>query len=89
MADLPYISSEELQRHNAEVFARDEANKKQATQRTEKDKVKDVLDIYIAKHNSTKEVRAMAKEQKRGADYQLDLSADIAEILIKIKSELK
>lgn len=84
-----YISSEELQRHNADVFARNEAKKAETTPKTEKDKLVALLDAQIKKHSSTKSVRAMVKDSKKTADYQLDLSADIVEILEKIKSELR
>lgn len=83
-----YNSSEELQRHSADVFARQQTKKAEASV-TETDKVKKVLDRYIAKHSSTKHIRTLAKESKRTADQQLDLSADLVEILEKIKSELR
>ena len=83
-----YQSSEELQRANRDVFAI-EAAKKAQENRTEKDKLHAVLDKYIAKHESTKAVREMAVTHKRTADYQLDLSADLVEILEKIKNELR
>lgn len=84
-----YQSSEELQRATRDAFISDEAKKAEAQKRTEKDKLHKVLDKYIAKHQSTKSVREMAKENQRTADYQLDLSADLVEILEKIKNELR
>jgi hypothetical protein len=84
-----YQSSEELQRANRDVFASDEAKKRAQEKRSEKDKLHAVLDKYIAKHNSTKAVRDMSVEHNRTADYQLDLSADLVEILEKIKNELR
>lgn len=84
-----YTSSEELQRANRDVFASEQAEKKARERRSEKDKLHAVLDKYVAKHNSTKAVREMAVEHKRTADYQLDLSADLVEILEKIKNELR
>lgn len=87
MAD--YNSSEELQRANRDVFASNEAHKRAQEKRSEKDKLHAVLDKYIAKHNSTKAVRELAVENKHSADYQLDLSADLVEILEKIKNELR
>jgi hypothetical protein len=83
-----YISSEELQRHNADVFAGKTAKKK-TVDTTETDKVKKVLGIYIAKHSATINVREEAKNNNRTAEYQLDLSADLVIILQKIKSELR
>lgn len=84
-----YQSSEELQRANRDAFVDEAAKKKAEEARTEKDKLHLVLDKYIRKHNSTKAVREMAVEHKRTADYQLDLSADLVEILEKIKNELR
>lgn len=83
-----YQSSEELQRHNADVFANKAAEKK-VVETTEKDKVKKVLDLYILKYKSTNTVRQMAKEAGRTADAQLDLSAEVVEILEKIKKDLR
>ncbi len=88
-----YNSSEEL--HMAHRAAFTEAKKKEEEHRhlTDKEKLHALLDKYVAKHCSTKSVRKMAKENKNvekyGADYQLDLSADIVEILEKIKNELR
>lgn len=84
-----YNSSEELQRANRGVFASDAAKRLAQEKRSEKDKLHAVLDKYIAKHNSTKAVREMSVGHKRTADYQLDLSADLVEILEKIKNELR
>lgn len=84
-----YQSSEELQRANRDAFVDKAAQKKAEQARTEKDKVHAVLDKYVKKHESTKSVRAMAIENKRDANYQLDLSADLVEILEKIKNELR
>ena len=84
-----YQSSEELQRANRDAFVDESAKKKAEEARTEKDKLHKVLDKYIEKHNSTVSVREMAVEHKRTADYQLDLSADLVEILEKIKNELR
>lgn len=84
-----YKSSEEIQRAHR-TFVQDEEKKKEEQQRlTDKQKLHAVLDKYIAKHNSTKEIRKMAKDGKRTADAQLDLSADVVEILEKIKNELR
>lgn len=81
-----YNSSEEIQRQQAEVFAR---RQKKAAPASETQKLKKVLDAYIAKHSSTVAVRALAKERDKTAEHQLDVSADIVEILTKIKSELR
>ena len=94
MADLDsYQSSEELQRNTRAVFAEEAAKKKRQLEETERQKLVKVIDKYIAKHSLTKDVRKLAKENKKvekyGADYQLDLSADIVEILEKIKNELR
>ena len=84
-----YSSSEELQRHNAGVFANKEAEKQKKQQLTDKERLIAGLDKYINKYSKTTSVRKMAKEAERDADYQLDLSADIVEILEKIKSDLR
>ena len=85
-----YNSSEELQRQRS-VFA-DKTTKKEVDT-TETDKIKKILDLYIAKHSKTTTVRALSKENPNvaqyGVGYQLDLSADVVEILEKIKSELR
>ena len=85
-----YSSSEEFQWQRS-VFA-DKTPKKEANT-TETDKIKKILDLYIAKHSKTTTVRALSRENpnvaKYGVGYQLDLSADIVEILEKIKSELR
>lgn len=83
-----YQSSEELQRHTADVFANKAAEKK-VVDTTDRSKLKKVLDIYIAKYKSTDTVRKMAKEAGRTAEQQLDLSAELVEILEKIKSDLR
>ena len=85
-----YNSSEELQRQRS-VFA-DQTPKKEVNT-TETDKIKKILDLYIDRHSKTTTVRALSRENPNvaqyGANYQLDLSADIVEILEKIKSELR
>lgn len=84
-----YQSSEELQRANRDTFVDKSAQKKAEEQKTEKDKLKKVLDKYIDKHSKTSSVRDMAKEGKRTAEAQLDLSAELVVILEKIKNELR
>lgn len=88
-----YQSSEELQRANRDTFVDKAAQKKAEQEYTERQKLVRVLDKYIGEHAATKKVREMAKESKKvekyGSDYQLDLSADLVEILEKIKNELR
>lgn len=86
MAD--YQSSEELQRANRDAFVDESAKKAAEAQLSEKQKVAKVLDKYINRHSKTTEIRKMAKENSRSAEAQLDLSADLVEILSKIKNEL-
>lgn len=85
---VTYNSSEEFQRHKADVFAREDT-KKDTAATTEKAKVIKVLDMYIKTHGSSVGVRAEAKKEGRDNAYQLDLSADLVTILEKIKSELR
>lgn len=84
-----YNSSEEIARAHRNTFIEKEAEEKQKAQLTDKQKLHRVLDRYIKKYGSTKDVREMAKKAGRTADYQLDLSADVIEILEKIKNELR
>ena len=87
-----YNSSEELQRAQASVFAQKEvetAAKKREARKSELNANQKLVDDYIALYSNTKHVRNMAEEHKRTADYQLDLSADIVEVLEKIKSKLR
>lgn len=83
-----YQSSEELQRASRDAFIDEAAKKAEEAQQTEKQKVARVLDKYITKHQKSTEIRKMAKEGGRTAEAQLDLSADLVEILTKIKNEL-
>lgn len=84
-----YQSSEEIQRANRDTFVDKAAKDRAQETRSEKDKIHAVLDKYVKKHGSTKSVREMATENKRDANYQLDLSADLVDILEKIKNELR
>lgn len=84
-----YNSSEELARVNRQTFIQKEAEKEKRKQLTDKERLLSGLDQYIAKYSTTTTVRKMAEEKKRTADYQLDLSADIVEVLTKIKSDLR
>ena len=87
MSAHEYVSSEELQRHAADIAAAQETEEKNPA--TDRDAVRAVLSKHITKHKSTDFVRAQAKASERSADYQLDLSADIVVILEKIKNELR
>lgn len=84
-----YNSSEELARAHRQTFVQKEKEAEQQAHLTEKQKLHKVLDRYIKKYGSTKDVREMATKAKRTADYQLDLSADLIGILEKIKNELR
>lgn len=84
-----YISSEDLARQLKVEDAFVQAKKKTAAVNTEKEKLKGIIDKYIALHSFTKTVRAEAKKNNRTAEQQLDLSADIVTILEKIKTELR
>lgn len=84
-----YNSSEELAlAHRASVFA-EEQKKKETEVLTQKQRFHATLDKYIKIHSNTKNVRKLAKENKRSNDHQLDLSADLVELLEKIKSEMR
>lgn len=82
-----YVSSEEFQRHKADVFAREQSEK--TVDVSERERIVKIIDSHIGIYESTTSVRDMAKENNRAADYQLDLSADIVKVLSKIKKELK
>ena len=84
-----YNSSEEIARVTRQAFIQKEAEKEQKKRLTDKERLIAGLDQYIEKHSKTTNVRKIAEEKKRTADYQLDLSADIVEILEKIKSDLR
>lgn len=82
-----YISSEEFQRHQAaDAFTKAEAKKVEKI--AEKEKLKQKLDKYIEQHSSTVAVRELATKNQRDNSYQMDLSADIVELLTKIKKEI-
>lgn len=84
-----YGSSEEFARAHAAGLAKKKADEEAAKAVTETQKVVRVLDKYIVKYSKTTEVRKMAKAAKVSADHQLDVAADIVEILEKIKIELR
>lgn len=84
-----YSSSEEFQR--AHRVALEEQKKEEETRKvlTDKQRLRVVLDKYITKYSKTSEVRKMATANKKSADHQLDVCADVVEILEKIKNELR
>jgi len=84
-----YNSSEELQRAHRQTFVDEKKKKEEQQHLNEKQKIHKVLDKYIARHSKTSSVREMAKTGERTAEAQLDLSADLVEILEKIKNELR
>lgn len=84
-----YSSSEEFQRAHAASIAEEEAKKQQAKLLSDKQKVKAFLDKYIDKYSKTTTVRALAKQNKKSADHQLDVCADVVEILEKIKNAVR
>lgn len=84
-----YNSSEEFQRAHAMGLAKQKADEAQRSVTTEKQKVHAVLDKYLGKYSKTSEVRKMAQKNKKSADHQLDVCAEVVEILEKIKNELR
>lgn len=84
-----YNSSEEFQRAHAAGLARQAEEEKQQQATTEKQKIKVVLDKYIKKYSKTTETRKRAKANNKSADHQLDVDAEVVEILEKIKTELR
>jgi VIT1/CCC1 family predicted Fe2+/Mn2+ transporter len=94
MADIQngvetYSSSEEFQRVHAAGLAHREAEEAKQKATTDKQKIKAALDKYIAKYSKTSEVRKMAAANKKSADHQLDVCAEVVEILEKLKNELR
>lgn len=84
-----YKSSEEFQRaHRAGI---EELKAEEETRKvlTDRQKIRKVLDKHIEKYSKTSEVRKMAEEKKKSAEHQLDVCADVVEILEKIKNELR
>lgn len=86
---MDYQSSENVQRAYAQGVFIDGSQEQEKQDDPFKDKVIKVLDKYIDAHKFTDSVRRMAKANGRTADQQLDLSADLVEILEKIKKEVK
>nr|DAH82370.1 MAG TPA: hypothetical protein [Caudoviricetes sp.] len=84
-----YNSSEVLQRGVYRDTFKTGREKEVPKNITEVDKISKVLDKYIAKYSSTVGVREEARKNKRTNDYQLDLSADIVEILTEVKNKLR
>lgn len=84
-----YNSSEEFARVHAAGLAQQKIEEEKQKATTEKQKIKAVLDKYIAKYGDISEVRKMAKAGKKSADHQLDVNAEVIETLRKIKNELR
>lgn len=84
-----YNSSEEFQRAHKQGLAQQKVEEERQKATTEKQKIKAVLDKYIAKYGDISEVRKMAKAGKKSADHQLDVNAEVIETLRKIKNELR
>ena len=84
-----YNSSEEFQRAHKIGLQRQKEEEAKQKATTEKQKVHAVLDKYVKKYSKTTEVRKMAEAKKKSADHMLDVSADVVEILEKIKNELR
>lgn len=84
-----YNSSEEFQRAHAAGLAKQKAEEEQQQATTEKQKLKAVLDKYINKYSKTTEIRKMGDKNKKSAEHNLDVAADVVEVLEKIKNELR
>lgn len=84
-----YNSSEEFQRAHAQGLAQQKADEQKQKATTEKQRIRAVLDKYIDKYGDTVEVKKMGEKNKKSADHNLDVAADVTEILRKIKNELK
>ena len=84
-----YNSSEVLQRWAYRDSFKTGRAKEVPKNITALDKINRVLDKYIAKYSSTVFVRDAASKNKRTNDYQLDLSADIVELLTEVKNKLR
>ena len=84
-----YNSSEEFQRAHAAGIAQKAANEAEQKATTERQKIRLVLDKYIAVYSKTTETRKRALANNKSADHQLDVDADVVEILQKIKNELR
>lgn len=84
-----YNSSEEFQRAHKAGLAQQKVEEERQQATTEKQKIKVVLDKYIAKYGDTIEVRKRGEKNKKSADHNLDVAAEVAEVLRKIKNELR
>lgn len=84
-----YNSSEEFQRAHKQGLAQQKIEEERQKATTEKQKIKAVLDKYISKYGDLVEVRKMAQKNKKSADHQLDVNAEVVETLRKIKNELR
>ncbi len=89
-----YGSSEEFQRAHAIGLAKQKEDEEKAKSMTEKQRVKSVLDKYIAKHSTTKAVRERLKENGlpvngKNLEVQFEVSDAIAAELKKIKNDLR
>lgn len=84
-----YHSSEEFQRTHAAGLSQKKAEEQQQKAATEKQRIRAVLDKYIEKYSKTTETRKRAQANGKTAEHQLDVDADVVEILEKIKNELR
>lgn len=84
-----YNSSEEFQRAHAVGLAEQKKQEEQQKALTEKQKIRKVLNKYIEKYSKTSETRKRAQANNKSADHQLDVDAEVVEILEKIKNELR
>lgn len=84
-----YNSSEEFQRAHQAGLEQQKIEEERQKATTEKQKVKAVLDKYIKQYSKTTEVRKLALKNKKTADHQLDVCAEVVEILEKIKNQLR
>lgn len=84
-----YNSSEEFQRAHAAGLRQQKIDEEKQQATTEKEKIKVVLNKYINKYSKTTETRKRAKANNKSADHQLDVDAEVVEILEKIKNELR
>ena len=84
-----YNSSEEFQRAHAAGLAQKQAEEERRKIDTEAQRIRKTLDKYIAKYSKTTETRKRALSNGKTADHQLDVDADVVEILEKIKNELR
>lgn len=84
-----YNSSEEFQRAHAAGLAEKKAREEQQKIDTEAQRIRRTLDRYIAKYSKTTETRKRAEAHGKSADHQLDVDAEVVEILEKIKNELR